>query len=304
MGKHFNSKHEDGTWRALFGRWHAGEDARALRREAGVSGDTWQANAKRLGMRIRDLPDGHPAKRGAPPHAERADDWKHPKSLLNEGEWRALFALRAEGVPDTALCARFGVAAATICSQAKVRGIRREDIREVVKRAESPAAPAVETAAVPLSGVEIVMGDPGRTMAAFDGAIAEAGRRADYVTVTTACRAKLSVRRAMFGEGGGVASSRPHPVAPDQVGDDHPPRGGEGEPADWADPVLRGSQTPPEGDWTTWLFLGGRGAGKTLAGAMWLSDQAEALGPGGRLALIGPTLHDVREVMIEGASGG
>jgi phage terminase large subunit-like protein len=40
---------------------------------------------------------------------------------------------------------------------------------------------------------------------------------------------------------------------------------------------------------------------------MWLSDRAmEAAaihGGGGRLALIGPTLHDVREVMIEGVSG-
>jgi phage terminase large subunit-like protein len=51
------------------------------------------------------------------------------------------------------------------------------------------------------------------------------------------------------------------------------------------------------------LFLGGRGAGKTLAGALWLADMAERVGPGGRLALIGPTLHDVREVMIEGVSG-
>ncbi|MDQ8028720.1 MAG: terminase family protein [Brevundimonas sp.] len=71
---------------------------------------------------------------------------------------------------------------------------------------------------------------------------------------------------------------------------------------------LRPAQTPPEslpnGDpWRTWLFLGGRGAGKTQAGAEWLADQAEALGPGGRLALVGPTHHDVREVMIEGVSG-
>jgi len=66
---------------------------------------------------------------------------------------------------------------------------------------------------------------------------------------------------------------------------------------------LRPAQKPPEGDWRTWLFLGGRGAGKTLAGANWLADQAEKLGHGGRLALIGPTLHDVREVMIEGVSG-
>ena len=64
----------------------------------------------------------------------------------------------------------------------------------------------------------------------------------------------------------------------------------------WAAP----SQIPPDGDWNTWLFLGGRGAGKTRAGAEWLSDQAL---PGRRLALVGPTLHDVREVMIEGPSG-
>lgn len=67
--------------------------------------------------------------------------------------------------------------------------------------------------------------------------------------------------------------------------------------------VLRDNQRPPEGDWSTWLFLGGRGAGKTLAGALWLADQAERLGQGGRVALVGPTLHDVREVMVEGVSG-
>jgi phage terminase large subunit-like protein len=66
--------------------------------------------------------------------------------------------------------------------------------------------------------------------------------------------------------------------------------------------VLRKAQRAPEGDWATWLFLGGRGAGKTLAGAMWLSERAME-GRDGRLALIGQTLHDVREVMIEGASG-
>ena len=64
----------------------------------------------------------------------------------------------------------------------------------------------------------------------------------------------------------------------------------------WAGPAQR----PGDGDWTTWLFLGGRGAGKTRAGAEWLSEQAL---PGRRLALVGPTLHDVREVMIEGPSG-
>ena len=64
----------------------------------------------------------------------------------------------------------------------------------------------------------------------------------------------------------------------------------------WAHPA----QLPPEGDWRTWLFLGGRGAGKTRAGAEWLRLQAT---PGRRLALVGPTLHDVREVMVQGPSG-
>jgi phage terminase large subunit-like protein len=60
-------------------------------------------------------------------------------------------------------------------------------------------------------------------------------------------------------------------------------------------------QLPPiSEDWRTWLLLGGRGAGKTRAGAEWLSAGAQK---GARFALVGPSLHDVREVMIEGPSG-
>lgn len=64
----------------------------------------------------------------------------------------------------------------------------------------------------------------------------------------------------------------------------------------------RESQRPPDGDWRTWVFLGGRGAGKTRAGAEWASFAAR-FGGVGRMALVGPTLSDVREVMIEGPSG-
>ena len=53
--------------------------------------------------------------------------------------------------------------------------------------------------------------------------------------------------------------------------------------------------------WTTWLILGGRGAGKTRAGAEWV--RAQAADPAARIALIGETERDVREVMIEGVSG-
>lgn len=66
--------------------------------------------------------------------------------------------------------------------------------------------------------------------------------------------------------------------------------------------AARDAQRPPQGDWRTWLFIGGRGAGKTRAGAEW-TRFAALLGGCGRIALVGPTLSDVREVMIEGPSG-
>src|SRR5262245_65379976 len=64
----------------------------------------------------------------------------------------------------------------------------------------------------------------------------------------------------------------------------------------------RREQIAPVGPWRVWLFMGGRGAGKTRAGAEWVSAQARAAAAG-RIALVGPTLHDVREVMVEGSSG-
>lgn len=62
-------------------------------------------------------------------------------------------------------------------------------------------------------------------------------------------------------------------------------------------------QCPPtDDDLKTWLLLGGRGSGKTFAGSVWIDIMAREL-PGITLALVGPALHDVREVMVEGASG-
>jgi phage terminase large subunit-like protein len=62
------------------------------------------------------------------------------------------------------------------------------------------------------------------------------------------------------------------------------------------------AQAPPGGDWRVWMFMGGRGSGKTRAGAEWVRGMVEA-GLAKRVALVGPTLSDVREVMIEGPSG-
>ncbi len=72
----------------------------------------------------------------------------------------------------------------------------------------------------------------------------------------------------------------------------------------WAMP----HQLPPEGDWRAWVIMGGRGAGKTRAGSEWVRSVVEGampLDPGRcrRVALVGETIEQVREVMIFGDSG-
>jgi phage terminase large subunit-like protein len=58
---------------------------------------------------------------------------------------------------------------------------------------------------------------------------------------------------------------------------------------------------PPAGDWTTWLLLGGRGAGKTRAGAEWVRQLAAAgVSP---IALVGQTMTEALAVMVRGESG-
>lgn len=71
---------------------------------------------------------------------------------------------------------------------------------------------------------------------------------------------------------------------------------------DWV-AQARPEQLPPPGNtWTTWIFLGGRGAGKTLAASQWVRSLAEA-GSVGRIGLVAPTWADGRDTMIEGVSG-
>lgn len=63
-----------------------------------------------------------------------------------------------------------------------------------------------------------------------------------------------------------------------------------------------GGQVAPEGDWAIWMLVAGRGFGKTRAGAEWVSARAREDGDL-RIALVGGSIGDVREVMIEGESG-
>ena len=71
----------------------------------------------------------------------------------------------------------------------------------------------------------------------------------------------------------------------------------------------RGAQYLPGGWARNWLVVGGRGSGKTRLGAEWVNALVRGFPPfsGGRrhmrIALVGETLGDVREVMVDGPSG-
>ncbi len=72
----------------------------------------------------------------------------------------------------------------------------------------------------------------------------------------------------------------------------------------WSGPngSARPDQLPPPGDWRTWLILSGRGWGKTRTGAEFIRQEVQA-GRMGRVALVGSTAADVRDVMVNGESG-
>ena len=68
----------------------------------------------------------------------------------------------------------------------------------------------------------------------------------------------------------------------------------------WAE-LAREEQKPPGGDLSTWLYMAGRGAGKTRAGSEWVHQQVRD--GARRIALVGATAADCRDVMVEGESG-
>lgn len=70
----------------------------------------------------------------------------------------------------------------------------------------------------------------------------------------------------------------------------------------WAHPA----QLPPdpaEHDWTTWVFIGGRGSGKTRAGAEWIRALVDEAREPLRIALVAESYSEARMTMIEGVSG-
>lgn len=77
----------------------------------------------------------------------------------------------------------------------------------------------------------------------------------------------------------------------------------------WARPDQMEPGFLPDGTpWSVWLQMGGRGAGKTRAGAEWLRSKFEGptpltAGPHAIGMLVGMNPSEVRDVMIEGPSG-
>ena len=67
----------------------------------------------------------------------------------------------------------------------------------------------------------------------------------------------------------------------------------------WARP----EQVPPaDGEWRVFLYLAGRGSGKTRGAAEWVRRVANEH-PGCRVAIVARTAADVRDVCVEGESG-
>ena len=69
----------------------------------------------------------------------------------------------------------------------------------------------------------------------------------------------------------------------------------------WTWNHARADQHPPgDTEWLTWLLLSGRGSGKTRAGAEYTHRMSKV---SARMALVGATGPDARDIMIEGESG-
>lgn len=71
--------------------------------------------------------------------------------------------------------------------------------------------------------------------------------------------------------------------------------------------IRRPEQAPPDGGWTIWLIVTGRGWGKTRTAAEWSVRRATEImattGQPTRWAVVGQTFTDGRDVMMEGESG-
>ncbi|HVL41467.1 MAG TPA: terminase family protein [Brevundimonas sp.] len=225
------------------------------------------------------------------------------KSKLDNDQWLELFADELAGIPRVMLSAKWGVSTGAINVQARKRGLTKRETGARDHRMRPPGG-WPDNEPLPQSAVGMSPDDWRALLKRYQAGECHKALAAEAGVSTGALhnRATDMGMRKKDNPASVYRTTRPEGPAPEPEPDpaDHIPLC----PPIKLRPAQRAPGLFPDGrDWSTWLFLGGRGAGKTLAGASWLADQAEALGEGGRLALVGPTLHDVREVMIEGPSG-
>jgi phage terminase large subunit-like protein/transposase-like protein len=219
---------------------------------------------------------------------------RRPNTSLTEADWQAAMQAFLAGASDAEVARANDVSPSTVAAQRFKRGVYRRHRKAAPAPFPGPAAAAGAAVAAEADGPVLVLpesGDARETAAALlahSGALAQARRMNEAATAARLARSFLLTARLQ----GSGAEAGPRRAAD------------EAEAAAWAAaaalPELRPAQRAPSGAWRSWLFLGGRGAGKTLAGAAWLAGRAQSVG---RLALVGPTYGDVREVMIEGPSG-
>jgi predicted phage terminase large subunit-like protein len=68
------------------------------------------------------------------------------------------------------------------------------------------------------------------------------------------------------------------------------------------DSLARDKQKLPNGDWWLWMILAGRGFGKTRTGAESIMSMVNS-GRYKRIAIIGKTIKEAKDIMVEGQSG-
>ena len=66
--------------------------------------------------------------------------------------------------------------------------------------------------------------------------------------------------------------------------------------------LARPNQLPPQGEFSIWLVMAGRGFGKTWIGSGWIVEKALQQ-PETDWAIVAPTFTDVRRTCVEGSSG-
>ncbi|MDO9610035.1 MAG: hypothetical protein Q7J26_16045, partial [Brevundimonas sp.] len=275
MGK--PSKLSDEEWGALFDRDARGERRSDLAREHGVSISTICWQAKKRGRMKGQAPDAVDHRR-RPAEGWPADHvFPQSRSGMTPARWRELLARRNAGETSAVLEAEYGVTTGAIGCAAQRYGLRKMDTPGAVYQPRGPAAGAYKYGrGEPALSIEIDWSDPVGTVRELhadvlkrlgDGDEPEAARlwrwsqRTRVMAGVSAAdlRAlwKRNLRARPFLPGGYRPSGCLSPQTPGG------PEDGQGA----GGLVLREAQRPPEGAWSTWLFLGGRGAGTTQAGA-------------------------------------